>query len=312
MEPPAQDLRSCEEQVTERAKLALHRELVGGSGGLEVIASTLDSLGLTGSFPSRHTPAANSNVSTADTWRGPIVSPRFCSGLSMTAHLGKARMKNRLGFIKSTLVGGFFFLIAAVIIVFSFRQADWRIESIGQSSLSLFGIESLIGGLALDIGAITVAILLCFIAGLIAKHASAKRIRDRLDATLLSYFPGYAFIKGLTENLRQTEELAESFLPVLVKFDDYAQIAFETQREASGRTAVYLPGAPNPWSGTIVYVSSERVTRLPITLTEALRNIRSLGKGSIDVSQEQEVGTAQSLQKVEPTERYSVQKRGAR
>ena len=137
MEPPAQNLRSCEEQVTERAKLALHRELVGGSGGLEVIASTLDSLGLTGSFPSRHTPAANSNVSTADTWRGPIVSPRFCSGLSMTPHLGKARMKNRLGFIKTTLVGGFFFLIAAVIIVFSFRQADWRIESIGQSSLSL-------------------------------------------------------------------------------------------------------------------------------------------------------------------------------
>jgi len=103
-------------------------------------------------------------------------------------------MKNRLGFIKTTLVGGFFFLIAAVIIVFSFRQADWRIESIGQSSLSLFGIESLIGGLALDIGAIAVAILLCFVAELIAKHASAKRIRERLDATLLSYFLGYAFI----------------------------------------------------------------------------------------------------------------------
>jgi len=194
MEPPAQNLRSCEEQVTERAKLALHRELVGGSGGLEVIASTLDSLGLTGSFPSRHTPAANSNVSTADTWRGPIVSPRFCSGLSMTAHLGKARMKNRLGFIKSTLVGGFFFLIAAVIIVFVLDKLIGALKVLAKALSPYFGIESLIGGLALDIGAIAVAILLCFVAGLIAKHASAKRIRERLDATLLSYFLGYAFI----------------------------------------------------------------------------------------------------------------------
>jgi len=194
MEPPAQNLRSCEEQVTERAKLALHRELVGGSGGLEVIASTLDSLGLTGSFPSRHTPAANSNVSTADTWRGPIVSPRFCSGLSMTPHLGKARMKNRLGFIKSTLVGGFFFLIAAVIIVFVLDKLIGALKVLAKALSPYFGIESLIGGLALDIGAIAVAILLCFVAGLIAKHASAKRIRERLDATLLSYFLGYAFI----------------------------------------------------------------------------------------------------------------------
>ena len=232
---------------------------------------------------------------------------------SAKPHLGKARMKNRLGFIKTTLVGGIFFLIPAVIIVFVLGKLIGALKVLAKALSPYFGIESLIGGLALDIGAITVAILLCFIAGLIARHASAKRIRERLDATLLSYFPGYAFIKGLTENLRQTEELAEGFLPVLVKFDDYAQIAFETQREASGRTAVYLPGAPNPWSGTIVYVSSERVTRLPITLTEALRNIRSLGKGSIeDVSLEQEVGTAQSLQKVAPTERYSVQKRGAR
>jgi uncharacterized membrane protein len=62
-----------------------------------------------------------------------------------------------------------------------------------------------------------------------------------------------------------------------------------------GEVAVYLSGAPNPWSGSVVYVASERVKRFPITLTEALRNIRSLGKGSIDIAQKQKIGTAQGV-----------------
>jgi hypothetical protein len=45
---------------------------------------------------------------------------------------------------------------------------------------------------------------------MLAKHATAKRMRGKLDATLLNSFPGYAFIKGFAENLRQTEELAGS------------------------------------------------------------------------------------------------------
>lgn len=101
---------------------------------------------------------------------------------------------------------------------------------------------------------------------------------------MLNSFPGYAFIKGFAENLRQAEELAGSFVPVLVRFDDYVQIAFETHRDSEGKVAVYLPGAPNPWSGTVVYVSLERVEPLAMTLTEALRNIRTLGKGPVEVA----------------------------
>jgi uncharacterized membrane protein len=203
-------------------------------------------------------------------------------------------MKNRLAFIKTTLVGGIVFLIPAVIVVIALGKLIGALKVMAKALASFFGIESLAGGLVLEFLAFTVTIVLCFVAGLLAKRATAKRMRERLDATLLNSIPGYAFIKGLAENLRQTEELAGSFLPVLVQFDDYVQMAFETYREPAGRVAIYLPGAPNPWSGTIVYVTSERVKPLPMTLTEALRNIRSLGKGPINVAgQEQKVRTAQ-------------------
>jgi uncharacterized membrane protein len=196
-------------------------------------------------------------------------------------------MKNRLDFFKTTVVGGFVFLVPAVIVVVALGKLIGALKVLAKALAPLFGIETRLGGLVLDLLAVTVTILLCFVAGLLARRASAKRMREKLDATLLNSFPGYAFIKGFAENLRQTEELAGSFVPVLVRFDDYVQIAFETHREPGGKVAVYLPGAPNPWSGSVVYVANERIEPLQMTLTEALRNIRKLGKGSLDIVQKQ-------------------------
>jgi uncharacterized membrane protein len=203
-------------------------------------------------------------------------------------------MNKRLGFIKTTIVGGFVFLIPAVIVVVALGKAIGTLKALAKALSSFFGIESLVGGFVLELFAITATVLVCFIAGLLANGASAKRLRERLDTTLLNSFPGYAFIKGFAESLRQAEQLAGSFVPVLVRFDDYVQIAFETHRDSAGKVAVYLPGAPNAWSGTVVYVSGERVESLAMTLTEALRIIRTLGKGSIEVAaKEQKVETAQ-------------------
>jgi uncharacterized membrane protein len=208
-------------------------------------------------------------------------------------------MNMRLGFIKTTVVGGFVFLIPAVIVVVALGKVIGTLKVLAKDLSSFFGIESLVGGFVLELLAIAATILLCFAAGLLAKRASAKRLRERLDTTLLNSLPGYTFIKGFAENLREAEQLAASFLPVLVRFDDYVQIAFETQRDSAGKVAVYLPGAPNPWSGTVVYVPQERVEPLAMTLTEALRNIRTLGKGPIEVgAKERKVGTAQSASKV--------------
>ncbi len=192
-------------------------------------------------------------------------------------------MKNRLGFIKTTVVGGFVFLVPAAIVVVVLGKVIGALKMLAKALAPVFGIESFAGGLVLDILALAVIVLLCFVAGLLARRASAKHMREKLDRTLLNSFPGYAFVKGFADNLRHTEEMAGSFVPVAVQFDDYAQIAFETHREPDGKVSVYLPGAPNPWSGTVVYVSSERVKPLPITLTDAIRNIRTLGKGPLDL-----------------------------
>jgi uncharacterized membrane protein len=50
-----------------------------------------------------------------------------------------------------------------------------------------------------------------------------------------------------------------SLRTVRVSFDDHPVLAVEVERVANGRVPVFLPSAPDPWSGSVVSVSHERV-----------------------------------------------------
>ena len=92
-------------------------------------------------------------------------------------------------------------------------------------------------------------------------------------------FPRYTFIKSVTESLR-TADSDRIMKPVRVDFDDNAQIAFEVERSHNGLVTLFVPGSPDPWSGSVVYVSAERVTPLRAELSSIVRSLRSAGRGS--------------------------------
>ena len=55
---------------------------------------------------------------------------------------------------------------------------------------------------------------------------------------------------------------------------------FEVERVSGGYVVVYLPGAPNPWSGSVAYLTEDRVEPLDLAPQDAIKNIRVLGRGS--------------------------------
>jgi len=127
-------------------------------------------------------------------------------------------MKSWLNFIKRTVLGGVIFIIPAVIVVIALGKLIGVLKTVAKALSPLIGIQSFGGRLFLDILAFTLAVVLCFVAGLLAKWATAKRVRERLDRWLFNIIPGYAFVKGYADSLRQTEELSATFLPVIVRF----------------------------------------------------------------------------------------------
>jgi uncharacterized membrane protein len=182
-------------------------------------------------------------------------------------------------FFKTTLIGGLVFLVPVVIILAVFGKAFTIMVAVSKPLSVLLPVEN-VGGVALvNILALLGVGLVCFIAGMVAKSPLAKKVYQSLDHSLLA-IPGYAFIKGFTDSIKANEKEAQSFTPVLARFDDNAQIGFEIERLGNGQVVVYLPGAPNPWSGSIVYITNDRVTELDLSVSQTIGNIRHLGRGS--------------------------------
>ena len=188
-------------------------------------------------------------------------------------------MKSFTQFIKTTILGGLIFLVPLFIVTIVLAKAHGLMAKVAKPFSGLIPLDT-IGGVAIaNILAVLAILLCCLIVGIIAKGDAAKRLLKSTEEKLL-VIPAYAFVKGVTDSLISSEEAAKAFVPVIVKFDDNAQIAFEIERSERGNVVIYLPGSPNPWSGSVVYFKEDRVERLDITVPEAINNIRHLGRGS--------------------------------
>lgn len=189
-------------------------------------------------------------------------------------------MKSLYQFIKTTILGGLIFLVPLVVLAVVLGKAHGLMLKVAKPLSAWIPLDA-IGGVALaNILAVLAILLCCFFAGIIAKGDTAKRILKSIESTLLVAIPGYTFVKGMTGSLNSSEEAAKALVPVIAKFDDSAQIGFEIERTERGNVVVYLPGSPNPWSGSVVYLKEDRVERLDMSVPDVIKNIQHLGRGS--------------------------------
>ncbi len=190
----------------------------------------------------------------------------------------------RHGFIKATLVGGLLFLLPLVVVVVIIGKAFQISMMVAKPLGALIPIDS-VGGVALvNILAALVILVLCYLAGLLARVSGVKRKVAGLEELLVAAIPGYAFAKTMVSGVVKAEDEVGKMTPVLVRLDDYKQIAFEVERTPGGNVVIFLPGAPNPWSGSVAYVSEDRVETLDMTPQAAIKNLRVLGRGSSSIA----------------------------
>ena len=188
-------------------------------------------------------------------------------------------MKGRVRFLKTTVIGGIVFLVPLIIAVAIIGKAFEIMKRVADPLSSLAPVDS-VGDVAIvNLIAFMLIVLICFLAGLAARTESAGKLVRSLESHILSHIPVYAFVKGMTESLAGTED-GKGMKPVLVRLDDYSQVAFEIERVEGGNAVVYLPGAPNPWSGSVCVMTEDRVQPIDATVMSAVQNIRHLGRGS--------------------------------
>ena len=184
-----------------------------------------------------------------------------------------------LRFIKTTVLGGILFLVPIVIFIIVIGKALQLIDKVAAPMATLLPVESVRGLAVVQLIALALLILICFIAGLAARSATTRGLVNSLEANVLDKIPAYALMKAKTGSVLTPEDTRD-MQPVLIQFDDSWQVAFEVEKLDDGKSLVFLPGAPDPWSGSVCAVSAERLQALPLNIREVSELMKRLGKGS--------------------------------
>lgn len=182
-------------------------------------------------------------------------------------------------FVKTTVIGGILFLVPIVIFIAVIGKA---LEITGKMATPLAAVLPVdsIGDLAVvHVLALAILVLVCFLAGLTARTVIAKKLVGALELNVLSKLPAYALLKTKTQSMLSAEDI-EEMTPVVARFDDSWQIAFEIERIDGDKVAIFLPGAPDPWSGSVCVVTADRIAPLDLSIPYVANMAKRLGRGA--------------------------------
>jgi len=185
-------------------------------------------------------------------------------------------MKSIMSFIKTTLIGGLFFVIPLVLLALIIGKILDVFRKLVAPIADKIPIEA-IGGITISrIIALLILLLVCFIAGLFAHTKKIKEFRKWIETNILSHIPGYTLLKGMTESAAgiESDDLKDV---VLVNIEEVWQIGFLMDKIDDELCSVYIPGAPNPMSGDVFFVKNERLKILDLPELSAMKIYKKLG-----------------------------------
>ncbi|MBF4492099.1 DUF502 domain-containing protein [Flavobacterium sp. MR2016-29] len=188
-------------------------------------------------------------------------------------------MKSILKIIKATFLGGILFLAPLILLVVLFEKGYHIIQKITLPLVSHLPRVQFLGLALQELIGILIIIVLCFIAGLLGRTAKAQKLVQKLENGILSFIPGYSFMKNMNENIMGFES-KQDLKVILVPTDAGLQFAFLIEQINENNFAVFVPDAPNPWSGSVCFVEKKDIKEIEISQKEALACIRKLGYGS--------------------------------
>ncbi len=216
------------------------------------------------------------------------------------------QVNRHLSFLRATAIGGIFFLLPLVVLCVLLGQIAQVVFAIAVQVQPFLrdwlGIHGPAGYVLVIAVVVLAIVLMCFVAGMLASRSIARRFTMWVEKYLLMMFPRYAIFKEqLSGNIGG--EIAKNRLkPVCVQLEGYTRLAFEVERSEGGRigngeseppgasggepfshderVTLYLPGSPDPWSGTVVNVSPDRIREIETPFPDVLGAFEKLGLDS--------------------------------
>jgi len=197
-------------------------------------------------------------------------------------------MKKTVGVLKTTAIGGLVFLLPLIVIGMLVGQVVQVVMSVaGALEGPLEGFlewlvphDRVLGYALLIFLALDLVLVGLFIAGLVARRTIGRYFSQKIERMLTLFFPKYLIIKQQMTGSLDHEGSRKTMKPVVIEYDDFSEIAFETSRLDNGKVAIYLPGSPDPWSGRLIFMEANRVKPLEADFPTTLMAFETLGRNS--------------------------------
>ena len=197
-----------------------------------------------------------------------------------------ALQKNVIGtslteFLKTTIVGGLLFLLPVALVLIVLGYAMRLAGKVAEPISEFLRVDEAVGAGEVTVLAVLVLVFISFVAGLVARTKGGKRIIRWSENSLLGGLPQYQLVKSMAEGLAQVEN-AEGVSPILVSIEGGWQIGYLLEPLENGWVTVFIPQAPTPMSGNVMYMPADRIRPLQITMVQAMAIVKRMGVGSED------------------------------
>jgi uncharacterized membrane protein len=184
-------------------------------------------------------------------------------------------MKTFLEFIKSTFIGGVFVILPFGLLAI----VAMKIVGMLKPMATLIA-EELPKGLHFPSVIVSVLlILVCLLAGLLARTRAGQGAGSYFEDALLNRIPGYSMLRSFTRRIGDVEE-SEKFAPALVEIEEALVPGFVVEEHPQGLYTVFVPSAPTPAVGAIYIIAKERVHLVDASFLKTVKCISRWGAGS--------------------------------
>jgi uncharacterized membrane protein len=128
------------------------------------------------------------------------------------------------------------------------------------------------------VASLLIVVLLCLIVGLAVRTTFGARI----ESSALERIPGYTVFRGMAQQIAG-ENREAAWQPALAEIEEALVPAFIVEELDDGRFTVFVPSVPTPLAGTVYILTADRVHRLNVPFTQAVKAVTRWGAGSKDL-----------------------------
>jgi uncharacterized membrane protein len=182
-------------------------------------------------------------------------------------------------FLKATIIGGVLFLLPVVLLLAILGHAVRIASGVVKPISDKFNLDHVAGIWVVTGLAILLLVAVSFIAGMVARTPLGRRASAWFENSLFGGLPQYRVFKSVAEGFVQVED-ANNLQPALINVEDGWQIGYVIERLENDWVTVFLPQAPTPMSGNVMYLPAARIRPLEITMIQAMSIVKHIGSGS--------------------------------